>query len=78
MNGFLLFRRVWKMNKAMFKDVWLNIIDNKYCKYEIRIDWDNDRHHAVAIPYPYDANMVVEALHRAISLIREDQQKGLL
>ena len=39
---------------------------------EIRLDWDNDRHHAVKINYPYVRKDVAEALRQLLYLIETD------
>ena len=42
----------------------------------IRLDWSNDRHHAVVIQPPFDREKVIEALLNTITLIKDDPNLG--
>lgn len=46
--------------------IWLDL------EMVLRIDFDNDRHHAVAIDYPYDAECVAKALMWAAHSVFND------
>ncbi len=58
--------------KPSLKRIWF--IDERpvHSNVEIRIDWDNDRHHAVFVEPPFDNIEVISALIQAKYLISTD------
>lgn len=40
-------------------NIWLNTVS---CRLEIRLDFDNDRHHAVMVDGPYNTERLAQAL----------------
>lgn len=51
-------------------NAWMSV--TRDCK-EIKLDWGNDRHHAVAIESPYTSKEVAEALRITVRLIEQDE-----
>ena len=51
--------------------LWLNSNDFEL-ESEIRLDWDNDRHHAVVINRPLDREQVARSLVKMADLIMYD------
>jgi len=47
-------------------------------RFELRFDWDNDRHQAAVIGAPCTAREVMVALYSAIGLIARDDADNLL
>jgi len=64
--------------KPAIINLWFNnnfgpptsVIPNPTC--EIRVDWSNDRHHAVKIEYPQSKKEVLVSLKRLIHIIKND------
>ena len=55
--------------KPKITDIWMNELSSWI---EIRVDWSNDRHHAVVLPSPYDKQRVCQALKDLSTLILHD------
>jgi len=51
--------------------IWLN--EMPVSGVELRLDWDNDRHHAVVVSYPFGAKQVADAMVSAAQLINRDR-----
>jgi len=62
---------------AKIENIWL-IEDAGTGMFELRFDWNNDRHQCVAIPAPCTAREVMVALYGAIGLIARDDADNLL
>lgn len=50
-------------------EIWLNNLDDRK---EIRVDFSNDRHHAMVIEAPYDKEAVARAFEKIAANIRRD------
>lgn len=50
-------------------EIWLNDVDGHK---EIRVDFSNDRHHAMMIESPYDKEAVARAFEQIAVNIRRD------
>ncbi len=44
-------------------------------RYEIRVDWDNDRHQAIRID-TLDTKGVIIALHETLEALKEERNRG--
>lgn len=53
------------------KRVWIDAFNSQH---ELRLDWSNDRHHAVAIKHPGGPNEVADALRSLARLVYTDQK----
>lgn len=53
--------------------VWINEFEGRR---ELRLDWSNDRHHALEIPSGCDADELAHLLHDFAELVRTDEQLG--
>lgn len=58
------------MEKAKIKKIWLN--DSGVDLIELRLDWDNDRHHGITIKPPFGVGQVTDAMELALRLINVD------
>ncbi|HEX9812084.1 MAG TPA: hypothetical protein VGA88_08370 [Burkholderiales bacterium] len=43
----------------------------------IRLDWSNDRHHAIVIQHPDGPDTVADALRRLAIIVHDDSAQGL-
>jgi hypothetical protein len=58
------------MSTPKIEKIWLNTRTDDVL--ELRFDWDNNRHHGIAIEYPSEAKQVADALETALRLINRD------
>lgn len=63
-----------KMDHPKLINIWLETRPKKSKSGQvfIRLDWDNDRHHAIRVHPPYDKKELVKALYNALVLIKHD------
>lgn len=61
------------MNKTRLKKIWIN--ESAEGK-EIRLDWDNDRHHAVVIRRPERPEDVIFAVHLLLDMLIHEKELG--
>lgn len=63
---------------AQLKGIWLKTYcDGAYTSYELRIDWDNDRHQAINLESLMPGD-VKKGLRFASQLLAEEQRRGNL
>ena len=60
------------MSMPKIEKIWINTISERQRLTELRLDWDNDRHHVVKIEYPFGKQEVANAFGTAIHLIMKD------
>jgi len=61
------------MKMATLKRLYITDVGGKP---EIRLDWDNDRHHGVTVGEDLTADDVARALFRAARLIAKEHEDG--
>ena len=59
--------------KPKIKDIWMKESRTVLYGHELRLDWDNDRHHSVSIKEENDCDAVAEALYMMAAMIKEDK-----
>lgn len=57
------------MEAPKLTEIWLNNVQGYR---ELRVDFDNDRHHAMMIEPPYDKEAVARAFEQIAANIRRD------
>jgi|GEM_PF-4586242 len=58
---------------AKLENIWINeFVKEEDVERTIRVDWSNDRHHAVRINQPHGKDEIIEALSRLIYLLAQD------
>lgn len=60
------------MSKPEIERIWINVISARQGLSELRLDWDNDRHHAIRIEPPFGREEVARAFESATHLIMTD------
>lgn len=58
------------MSEPKINNTWMSVTS---MEKQIRLDWSNDRHHAVVIDPPYGKHEMVAALRRMAELIEADE-----